>query len=291
MPIISGETKLLGLLSTGASYTLSPAMHNYAAQALQLDHVYCHFDLPSHKVETFLDVFWHMGGQGLNITVPYKTIVASMVNSQGLTSVNTLVRNHTGWTGYSTDGEGFIRGVERLPGITFDQFNAVITLGSGGAIQSILREMSGDKYRPLDLMVIHRRSKNHDSAILNSIGHLNSNIITMRQMSPESFTDTLKHSSGLKRLIIQGTSAPNQGDNLSSYRDSLLFLTKDDLFVDLNYSNPSQLYHDCNSRDLNALDGLPMLIEQARLSQFLWWGKAATHEQMKISLKNAGWRS
>jgi hypothetical protein len=32
-----------------------------------------------------------------------------------------------------------------------------------------------------------------------------------------------------------------------------------------------------------------MLIEQARLSQFLWWKKSASYEDMLFAIKNSGW--
>ncbi len=43
-------------------------------------------------------------------------------------------------------------------------------------------------------------------------------------------------------------------------------------FVDLVYKNPSDLFYEAERRGLPCIDGLPMLVEQAVLSQKYWWG-------------------
>jgi shikimate 5-dehydrogenase len=66
---------------------------------------------------------------------------------------------------------------------------------------------------------------------------------------------------------------------LSEYQGSL---------VDLIYDKPSALYFTALHRGIKAQDGLPMLIEQARLSQKLWWGKSASYEDLALAIKNTG---
>jgi shikimate dehydrogenase len=280
---ISGDTKLIGLLSHGASFTLSPTLHNYAAQLLQQNQVYVHFDLPSNHVESFLDVFWHLGGQGLNVTMPHKNLVASLVTSDGLTSVNTLVRTDSGWKGYSTDGEGFLRGLERASK-TIHDFDVIILLGSGGAAQSILAATAKATLdRPLKA-IIHRRSGENDQKIRASFSISPVSSLTYRPIDGAAFAETLKETQGLRRLVIQATSAPKHGESLESHVPALQYLSKSDLLVDLIYDNPSALYLAAKTQDVPCLDGLPMLIEQARLSQQLWWGKSASFEDMTLAL-------
>ena len=54
---------------------------------------------------------------------------------------------------------------------------------------------------------------------------------------------------------------------------------------DLVYSNPSKIYFAALNANLNAIDGEPMLIEQARASQKLWWKKSASYEEMLLALR------
>ena len=281
---VSGDTKLLGILSEGASFTLSPALHNHAAKILNKNEIYVHFDLSSLHVKTFLDIFWHLGGRGLNVTMPHKNLVASLVESNGLASINTLVRSESGWKGFSTDGEGFLNGLAQAPAHV-DEFDAVIILGSGGAAQAVLSAIaSATKDRPI-IAVIHRRSKNNDQKILAAASNDPVLMLTLRSMDAASFADTLKETQGLRRLVIQATSAPKHGDTLLSYVPALQYLSKDDLLVDMIYDKPSALYLGALERGLRCLDGLPMLIEQARLSQLLWWGQSASYDELLLAAK------
>jgi shikimate dehydrogenase len=289
MQTITGETKLFGLLSRGTPFTLSPAMHNHAAKILHKDFVYVNFDIEPLHVSQFLDIFWQIGGLGLNITMPHKTLVASLVSSEGLTSVNTIVRDVQGWRGHSTDGQGFLHGLARS-GVKPQDFDVVIVLGTGGAAQSVLAALAlATSERPL-MTVIHRRSNHLDDKIRHAVSVAPVQMLTFRGLDPASVLDTLEQTMGLRRLFIQATSAPKQGDDLDQYRSVIDLLTHDDFLVDLIYDKPSNLYLAAIMRDLRCQDGLPMLIEQARLSQILWWGRAASYDDILLAIKQSGWR-
>jgi shikimate dehydrogenase len=282
-PRRSVDTKLLGILSHGANFSLSPAIHNHAAKILGINEVYVPFDLSSDYVKTFLDIFWHLGGRGLNVTMPHKNLVATLVPSDGLASVNTLVRTELGWKGFSTDGEGFLAGLAKASASIRD-FDAVIILGSGGSAQAVLAAIAkATKDHPI-IAVVHRRSKNNDHHILAAVADDPVLMLTIRSLDAESFTDTLRETQDLRRLVIQATSAPKHGDSLQGYVQALQYLSKNDLLVDLIYDQPSALYLDALGRNLRCMNGLPMLIEQARLSQVLWWGKSANYEELVAAL-------
>ena len=285
MPPITGDTLLYGLLSQGAKYTRSPAIHNRSAKALDKNALYAHFELEPDQVKDFLTLFWHSNGQGLNITVPYKNLVASLVEANGLESVNTLVRGPSGWIGHSTDGDGFLRGLRQVNS-KIEDFDAVIILGSGGAAQSILRSIALATAEIPPMIIIHRRSKASDQKIRDAIAVSPIQMLTLRSMDEASFIDTMQGSRGLKRLIIQATSAPKHGNNLAGYVPGLDFMTNEDLLIDLIYDEPSELYRVATQKDLPTQDGLPMLIEQARLSQFLWWGESVSYEELESAIKD-----
>ena len=290
MPLITGDTKLFGVLSQGATFTLSPCIHNRAAKLMHKDLVYMHFDLASDRVAAFLDVFWHLGGQGLNVTMPHKNLVASLVESSGLESVNTLVRGDKGWHGYSTDGEGFMRGLDRAS-VKISEFDFIIILGSGGAAQAILNSIAKETIERPPMIIVHRRSNLNDQKIRDAISLGPSQLLTLRRMTPQDFDDTLRSTKGLRRLVIQATSAPKAGDDMSAYAPAMEHLTAADCVIDIIYDHPSQIYFSAIRLGLKCLDGLPMLIEQARLSQFLWWKKAASFDELVWAIKESGWKS
>jgi shikimate dehydrogenase len=218
--------------------------------------------------------------------MPHKNLVASLVKTDSLKSVNTLVRGPSGWIGHSTDGDGFLLGLQRAH-VSIDDFDSVIILGSGGAAQSILRSIAlATAERPL-MTIIHRRSKVHDQNLRDAISVAPVQILTLRSMDEASFFDTMRESQGLRRLIIQATSAPKHGNTLGGYISALDFMTTEDLMVDLIYDQPSELYRVATQRGLPTQDGLPMLIEQARLSQKLWWGESVSYEDLERAIKEA----
>ena len=67
--------KKLGVLGNGISYSLSPEIHNSFAKEHGIDIVYEIFDIPVNPIG-FIESFFNQGGVGLNITKPYKEIVA-----------------------------------------------------------------------------------------------------------------------------------------------------------------------------------------------------------------------
>ena len=78
--------------------------------------------------------------------------------------------------------------------------------------------------------------------------------------------------------MVQATSAPSHGYDLSEFIPALSSF--EGLFCDLLYSTPSKIFSVLQEQGHLVLDGLPMLIEQALLSQKIWWGKSASYESV-----------
>ena len=53
--MISGTTKLLCLIGSPVSHSMSPAMHNLSCELLGLDYAYMAFDIKENQVQEFLD--------------------------------------------------------------------------------------------------------------------------------------------------------------------------------------------------------------------------------------------
>lgn len=280
MPPISGETKLLGLLGRNTPYTLSPALHNHALKLNQLDQVYVNFDLPEDSVASFLDVFWNLGGMGLNVTKPYKSLVASLVSGCDLESVNTLVRGEHGWKCYSTDGAGFARGLKKIH-CEAEDVSHLVLLGNGGSSQAIAKYFLSLSNTALKSLQIMRRSHESDALFL-KMKRRPSVELKIVDWSVEDFKNCLKETPD-STLLVQATSAPSHGDDL---RELLPALQKfNGYFTDIVYDKPSSIYFELLNRGQKSQDGLSMLIEQARLSQELWWGKSASYEELAKALK------
>lgn len=135
---ISGYTKLLAVVGKPVSHSLSPKLHNFLAEKLNLDYIYLAFE-PENISDTFnavktLDI------KGLNVTAPYKYDAFKNVDIVSETarlceSVNTVVNNNGVLTGYSTDGEGLYLAM-KTSGIDIENKN-ILVLGAGGASKPI----------------------------------------------------------------------------------------------------------------------------------------------------------
>ena len=112
---IGASTALVGLLGDPVHHSLSPAMHNAALMAMQLDWVFLALPTPANQLATVVQGLEAIGCKGLNVTIPHKQEVAALCQelsplAQRLGAVNVLVpRSDGGWYGTNTDVEGFYR--------------------------------------------------------------------------------------------------------------------------------------------------------------------------------------
>jgi shikimate dehydrogenase len=100
--MISGETRLVGLLGDPVSQSLSPLMQNVAFAARGLDWAYVPLLVTSERLEDAVRGLAALGFAGANVTTPHKLSVAKLVETDE-ESVNTLVVRDGRVHGHSTD--------------------------------------------------------------------------------------------------------------------------------------------------------------------------------------------
>jgi shikimate dehydrogenase len=120
--MISGETRLVGLLGDPVSQSLSPRMQNAAFAARGLDWAYVPLQVAREQLEDALRGLNALGFAGVNVTTPHKLAVAKLVETDEQ-SVNTLVVDGCRLRGHSTDA-AILRGLT---------FHRAAILGDGGA--------------------------------------------------------------------------------------------------------------------------------------------------------------
>ena len=120
--MISGRTRLVGLIGNPVEHSLSPAMQNAAFAARGLDWAYLPLPVEDGQVEVALRGLAALGFVGANVTTPHKAAAAA-VSDTDLDSVNVLVVRDGRIEGYSTDAA-------ILDGLTAER---PVILGAGGA--------------------------------------------------------------------------------------------------------------------------------------------------------------
>ena len=73
--VISGKTRVYGVIGDPIEHTLSPIMHNAAFEALKLDYVFLAFKVKSAEVGNAISGMRALGIHGLNVTMPHKNAV------------------------------------------------------------------------------------------------------------------------------------------------------------------------------------------------------------------------
>jgi shikimate dehydrogenase len=120
--MISGKTRLVGLLGHPVSESLSPRMQNAAFAALDLDWAYVACEVVPEGFETAVRGLVAAGFAGVNVTTPHKAAAAALAETE-LPSVNTLVFADGRIRGFSTDAAV-------LAGLPAER---AVVLGDGGA--------------------------------------------------------------------------------------------------------------------------------------------------------------
>ncbi|MCL2003998.1 MAG: shikimate kinase [Oscillospiraceae bacterium] len=235
-----------GLLGERLSHSFSPQIHAELG-----DYEYRLYEKKPEELEDFLR---HGAFDGLNVTVPYKRAVVPFCDSLSSVaaitgSVNTLIRRPGGGLyGDSTDifGFGFLL---KKTGVDLDAGRTLV-LGSGGsslAVQAALLEM-----RAREFAVISRSGADH-------YGNLE------------------KHSGAV--MLINTTPVGMYPDNGASPIADLGLFPSCRTVIDLIY-NPArtELLLQAEERGLLAVNGLTMLVAQAKRSAELFTGAPVPDE-------------
>ena len=136
----SGTTQLAGLIGYPARYSLSPAMHNAAYRALDIDAVYLALPVEDEQVEAAVGAVRALEMLGVSVTIPHKSAVIPYLDeltfgASRLGAVNCIARDGQRLIGHNTDGAGF---VASLLDIGFDPANKrCVLFGAGGSARAV----------------------------------------------------------------------------------------------------------------------------------------------------------
>lgn len=133
--MLTGETRLVGLIGHPVSHSLSPRMQNAAFRAAGLDWAYVPLPVEPSRLETGVEALGALAFAGANVTIPHKTAVLAFCDeldpvAERCGSVNTLLVLEGRVVGTSTDGEAVVGAVEAAGA-------RALVLGAGGAAQAV----------------------------------------------------------------------------------------------------------------------------------------------------------
>lgn len=150
----TNKTKLLGILGDPIGHTLSPLMHSFMAEKMNIDMAYLAFNVGESDFKDAILGLKAIGGQGFNITAPHKIRVMDYLHevdeeAKIMNSVNTIVNKGGKWYGYNTDGDGYIKSL-LLDGVEIRNKD-ILVMGAGGSARSLCYKLAKQGVRSITI--------------------------------------------------------------------------------------------------------------------------------------------
>ena len=267
--MITGKTKLLGVIGHPVEHSLSPLMHNAALAKLGLDYVYLPFPIAPENLERAIAGFASMGVVGFSITIPHKQAILPLLSeispiAQAIGAVNTVTRQGNKWIGTNTDVEGFIAPLQTTYHQDWSQKKAVI-LGNGGAARAVVAGCI-----QLGLAEIHVVGRNLQKLQAFSQSWQNSLYADKFQVHewPE-LPNLIPQANLLVNTTPIGMYPHVEESPLSSQEIS--YLPSDAIVYDLIYiPKPTKFLHLAEKQGAIIIDGLEMLVQQGAAALKIW---------------------
>ena len=141
--IFSGKARLAGVMGWPVAHSLSPRLHGYWLDHYGIDGVYVPLAVHPSNLQQAIEALPRLGFCGLNVTVPHKETVMQYLDhvdetARRIGAVNTISFDENGQShGTNTDAFGFIENIlYSLPDWDFSK-GPVVVLGAGGAARAI----------------------------------------------------------------------------------------------------------------------------------------------------------
>ena len=242
----------------------SPIIHKFWLDKLGIGGDYRAFHVKPEELSDYVqlrreDPDW----RGCNITMPHKLAVMDYVDDPGLVrdsigAMNSIARNESGKLfGTNTDAAGFFAPITDMPLAG----ESAIVIGAGGAARAVLFALSRSAIGSVTIM---NRNVLKASALLAHFGLSGKAVELGTQLHPAA-------------LVVNASSLGMAGQE--SLDINLDGLDNDTLVYDLVYSPlKTSLLKKAESRQLETVDGLAMLIGQAAVAFELFFHCAAPME-------------
>jgi shikimate dehydrogenase len=274
--VISGKTRVCGVIGDPIGHSLSPTIHNAAFSHLGLDFVFLAFQVKAADLENAVRGMRGLGIHGINVTMPHKSAVIGCLDEVDFTvrflgSANTILNRDGKLSGFSTDGVGALKALLEN-GVDLSG-KKVLLLGAGGAAKAIafvLVPEIGD-------LAILNRSAEKAQELAETLGHMFNRKVIGGALSPDAIKTNLRDSD----VLVNATSA-GMKPNLNQSLVAPEWLRSDLAVMDIVY-NPveTKLAKDAKATGAKVVSGVEMLIYQGAASFEIWTGKSAPIEVMK----------
>jgi len=252
--MIDAHTELYGVIGYPVRHSLSPVFQNALIRYAGLNAVYLAFEVSPGDLSVAFAGFRKIGLRGLNVTVPHKEAVLSLVDeldetAERIRAVNTVKFEGGRAFGYNTDWIGFLRALS-LAGIEV-RGRKVLLLGAGGASRAVLYALLREGAE----VFIWNRTREKAVRLAGEFGARVAD-------SPEEVLPQAE-------VIVNTTSVGLREEDPPLFDYELI--RKNQAVVDIIYGE-TKLIKKAKEKGAKTLDGLPMLLFQGIESFRIWNG-------------------
>jgi shikimate dehydrogenase len=263
---------IAAVIGSPISHSLSPAIHNAAFAAARRDGEYVAVECGVSEVEATMESLQSAGLLGLSVTMPLKETVIDFLDfvtpdADFLNAVNCISFGASGSIGHNTDGDGCCDALIEQGGVRLRGATAVL-LGAGGTARSIALALVR---RGAHVVVVNRTQSNALDLVNSFAGFGDEVSISVGDQS----------SIASASILVNATSV---GMSSSDLPIDPIHLHSQLTVLDAVYS-PLETSLLVRARETGAtvVDGLWMLIHQARHQQKLWFGEFSDASAMRLA--------
>ena len=249
------------------SHSRSPLLHGYWLRELNIDGAYLPFAVNPENIEFALRSLPILGISGVNLTVPHKEFAMSVcdhIDSIGrrIGAVNTIIVNDDGTlSGTNTDAFGFLENL-RAESAWRASAGPALVLGAGGAARAIVAALIDDGICEVRLA---NRTLSRAEALAADFGRAVTTVPWDQINAAMDGTSLLVNTSALGM-----TGQPDLELDLHDLPDTAV--VNDIVYSPLD----TTLLRKAKTRGNSVVDGLGMLLHQARPGFTAWFGEEPT---------------
>lgn len=265
--IVSGKARVAGIIGWPVSHSRSPRLHGFWLEKHRIDGAYIPLAVAPEDAREALLAFPRLGFAGANVTVPHKELAFSIAGTCDeaatmIGAVNTLVCEEDGLFGMNTDAHGFITNLHKQAPQWHADNGPAVVLGAGGSARAVIYALANAGVR--NIRIVNRTRARAEQLVADFSRYLTPRFSVVQWDARASAVD------GAALLVNTTTLGMRGGAKLDI---DLSLLAQKGVVADLVYVPlETELLRQARYAGKVAVDGLGMLIEQARPGFKAWFG-------------------
>jgi len=264
MPSVTATTIKAGVIGWPVDHSLSPRLHGFWLEKMQIDGVYLPLPVAPDDIEDAIRALPKLGFAGANVTVPhkeaaYRTVDRLSDTAKAIGAVNTIVCDTDGTlSGDNTDAFGFMENIRAGAPDWAASAAPALVLGAGGAARAVICALIDAGVS--EVRLANRTRERSDELVR----HFGEKVIAVDWADRNAAVDGAG-------LLVNATTLGMTGKPTLEIDIGHLApgaVVNDIVYVPLE----TALLKDAAARGYTAVDGLGMLLHQARPGFEAWFG-------------------